>query len=189
MKTELIFSNPSILAALEVASTKKDDRQYLNGILFTDQWAVATDGYTLLAYNHQQSVEKDVIAPVSLFSKLVKRQQVQIAIEDDKITVTQNNTTKTDSAIDGKYPDWRRLFPATLTGETAQFSAKIYEKLCKICKLLEPKADEHVPYIHHNGSGVAVVSFADNALLGLAMPYNTGDKVPEYCPPRIQSNP
>jgi len=188
MKTELNFPNPLVLAALESVAAKKDVRYYINGILFADQWAVATDGKLLLAYNHRQSIEKDVIAPISLFSKLGKRDAVAITIDGNQITLAQGGATKSADAIAGKYPDWQRLFPTAPTGETAQFTAEIYEKLSKIRKLLEPKADERLLYIRHNGSGPAVVSFADKDLVGLAMPYNTGGEVPEYCPPHSSAN-
>ena len=81
------------------------------------------------------------------------------------ITIT-GATSAVTAPIDGKYPDWRRIVPASTSGEIAQFNADYVSGFGDVCKLLGGK---YGPFINHNGGACAVVTNLPGAL-GLIMP-------------------
>ena len=81
------------------------------------------------------------------------------------ITITGATSTVT-APIDGKFPDWRRIVPASTSGEAAQFNADYVSGFGDICKLLGGK---YGPFINHTGGACAVVTNLPGAL-GLLMP-------------------
>jgi DNA polymerase-3 subunit beta len=84
-----------------------------------------------------------------------------------KTSITVTGATSTVTApIDGKFPDWRRIVPASTSGEIAQFNADYVSGFGDVCKLLGGK---YGPYINHNGGACAVVTNLPGAL-GLIMP-------------------
>ncbi len=84
-----------------------------------------------------------------------------------KTTITVTGATSAVTApIDGKYPDWRRIVPASTSGEIAQFNADYVSGFGDVCKLLGGK---YGPYINHNGGDCAVVTNLSGAL-GILMP-------------------
>jgi DNA polymerase-3 subunit beta len=84
-----------------------------------------------------------------------------------KTTITITGATSTVTApIDGKFPDWRRVVPASTSGEIAQFNADYIAGFGDICKLLGGK---YGPYINHNGGACAAITNLPGAL-GILMP-------------------
>ena len=81
------------------------------------------------------------------------------------ITVT-GATSAVTAPIDGEYPNWRRIVPASTSGEIAQFNADYVAGFGDVCKLLGGK---YGPFINHNGGSCAVVTNLPGAL-GLIMP-------------------
>lgn len=81
------------------------------------------------------------------------------------ITIT-GATTTVGAPIDGKYPDYRRIIPASTSGEAAQYQPDYIAGFGDICKLLGGK---YGPYINYNGNACAVVSNLPGAF-GLLMP-------------------
>jgi DNA polymerase-3 subunit beta len=83
-----------------------------------------------------------------------------------KTSITVTGATSTVTApIDGKYPDWRRVVPKTVSGEPAQYNPEYIAGFGDACKLLGTK----YPHIHHNGSSAAIVGNL-GAALGVLMP-------------------
>lgn len=58
-------------------------------------------------------------------------------------------TSVTNTLVDGKFPDWRRVIPATLSGEVAHFNLELMTRLNDARKALS--VDWHNVVIHHNG--------------------------------------
>lgn len=86
------------------------------------------------------------------------------------ITVT-GATSAVTAPIDGKFPDWRRVLPKTVSGEPAQYNPEYVSGFGDICKLLGGK---YGPHINHNGSSAAPVTNLGPAL-GVIMPLRLDD--------------
>lgn len=81
------------------------------------------------------------------------------------ITVTGATSTVTP-LVDGKFPDWRRVMPKTVSGEFAQYQPEYVSGFGDICKLLGGRFG---PFINHNGGSAAPVTNLGPAL-GVIMP-------------------
>jgi DNA polymerase-3 subunit beta len=154
---------------------------------------VATDGHRLLAYpvavdNIEALAPGEYIIPRETLEavKPAKVGRVTLPIQIDivtapdqpdpervgvtikgKTTITVTGATSAVTApIDGQYPNWRRIVPASTSGEIAQFNADYVSGFGDVCKLL---GGSYGPYINHNGGACAVVTNLPGAL-GLIMP-------------------
>jgi DNA polymerase-3 subunit beta len=162
---------------------------------------VATDGHRLLAYpvavdNIEALAPGEYIIPREALEavKPAKAGRITLPIHIDIVTapdtpdpervgvtikgktsITVTGATSTVTApIDGKFPDWRRIVPASTSGEIAQFNADYVSGFGDVCKLLGGK---YGPFINHNGSAPAVVTNLPGAL-GLIMPFRLdGDEL------------
>jgi DNA polymerase-3 subunit beta len=174
----------SIIKALLICAAKHDVRYYLKGVCVDarangDVVLVATDGHRLLAY----PVAVDSIEALAPGEYIIPREALEavkpakagrtvlpITIEIDVAHGRENKITGATSTvtplIDGKYPDWRRIVPASTSGEIAQFNADYVSGFGDVCKLLGGK---YGPFINHNGGSCAVVTNLPGAL-GLLMP-------------------
>lgn len=83
-------------------------------------------------------------------------------------------TTATGAVVDGIYPDWRRVMPATASGEMAQFNPALVARMGDAAQLLGGKPEYMV--IHHNGAGGALVSGFAGGALGILMPLRCDDQ-------------
>jgi DNA polymerase-3 subunit beta len=154
---------------------------------------VATDGHRLLAYpvavdNIEALAPGEYIIPREALEavKPAKAGRIVLPIHIDivtapdtpdpervgvtikgKTTITVTGATSAVTApIDGQYPNWRRIVPASTSGEIAQFNADYVSGFGDVCKLL---GGSYGPYINHNGGACAVVTNLPGAL-GLIMP-------------------
>jgi DNA polymerase-3 subunit beta len=154
---------------------------------------VATDGHRLLAYpvavdNIEALAPGEYIIPRETLEAVKPAKagrttlpiHIDITTEPDQpdpervgvtikgktsITVT-GATSAVTAPIDGKFPDWRRIIPASTSGEIAQFNADYVSGFGDVCKLL---GGSYGPYINHNGTAPSVVTNLPGAL-GLIMP-------------------
>jgi DNA polymerase-3 subunit beta len=154
---------------------------------------VATDGHRLLAYpvavdNIEALAPGEYVIPREALEavKPVKAGRTVLPIQIDIVTapdtpdpervgvtikgktsITVTGATSAVTApIDGKFPDWRRIVPASTSGEIAQFNADYVAGFGDVCKLL---GGSYGPFINHNGSAPSVVTNLPGAL-GLIMP-------------------
>ena len=88
------------------------------------------------------------------------------AIKGKTSIIVAGATSTVTAPIDGKYPDWRRVMPAQVSGEPTQYSAEYIAGFGDICKLLGSK---YGPFINHNGNSAAPVTNLGPAL-GVIMP-------------------
>ncbi len=87
----------------------------------------------------------------------------------DAITITGATTTTTKPA-DGRYPDWRRVMPASASLEVAQFDPALVGTFGDVLALLSGSTKSK-PVVHHNGrGGSALVSGLGRDALGVIMP-------------------
>jgi DNA polymerase-3 subunit beta len=154
---------------------------------------VATDGHRLLAYpvavdNIEALAPGEYIIPREALEAVkpakVGRTTLPIHIDivtapdtpdpervgvtiKGKTSITVTGATSAVTApIDGQYPNWRRIVPASTSGELAQFNADYVAGFGDVCKLL---GGSYGPFINHNGGACAVVTNLPGAL-GLIMP-------------------
>lgn len=78
-------------------------------------------------------------------------------------------TTAAGPCVDGIYPDWRRVMPATASGEVAQYQSAFIAAFGKVAELLA--GSRSYPVIHHNGPGGALVTIPGSNALGAIMPF------------------
>ena len=164
----------NLVKACALACSKEETRYYLNGVFIQYDGhalvSVATDGHRLVAFKHDcdqggelsHMVESfGVIVPLAIINsiKLVKHDAIARLHHVDglKWTIEYNGQAVTFDAIDGTFPDWRRVVPSKTSGEIAQFNLSYMADFAKIAKLL----DKNAPHcsIAHNGQGPALVSF------------------------------
>jgi len=173
----------SVIKSLLICAAKQDVRYYLKGVCVDarangDVVLVTTDGHRLLAY----PVATDAIEALTVGQYIIPREALEavkpckagrrvlpITIEIDTAKGLENNitgaTSVVTSLIDGKFPDWRRVLPKTVSGEPAQYQAEYLGDFGRIAELLGTK----YPHIHHNGSSAAIVGNL-GAALGVLMP-------------------
>lgn len=77
-------------------------------------------------------------------------------------------TSVTNTLVDGKFPDWRRVIPPTLSGEVAHFNLELITRLNDARKALS--VDWHNVVIHHNGRSAAQVTGLGNESIVIVMP-------------------
>lgn len=172
----------SVIKALLICAAKQDVRHYLKGVLVdaraSDVTLVTTDGHRMLAY----PVAVDAIEALAPGQYIIPREALEavkpckagrvtlpITIEIDVAHGRENKITGATSVvtplIDGKFPDWRRVVPKTVSGEPAQYQAEYLGDFGRIAELLGTKH----PHVHHNGSSTAIVGNL-GAALGVLMP-------------------
>ena len=179
------------IKALLLTAGYKDVRAYLNGIAIDTTtagrcYAVSTDGHRATVINLLCEIEDRTdgvyIIPREMCEavKAAKGSDVTIGIVGDAVSLA-GVTTVSGKLCDGRFPDWRRIVPATVTGETAQFNGEYLGEFYKAAKLLGVNRYGIVP-IAHNGSGAALVGLGPDAF-GVCMPLRADNAVPLATPP------
>lgn len=163
------------LKALLICAAKKDIRYYLNGVYFESSdnglIAVATDGHRLLAINLPNETVEGVKAliPRALIEAAIKTKApiVEISIEGQQVTLTSAGQSTSGAISEGVFPDYRRVIPATASGErTADFNYEYLVDFDKVAKLL----CGGLARVSQNGLSAALVHFADENAIGVVMP-------------------
>jgi DNA polymerase-3 subunit beta len=177
----------AIVKALLTVAPKKDIRYYLQGICVDATKdtivLVATDGHMLMAFpvsadNVENRVEGQWIIDRVDFDAIkpakAGKHTLPLTIELDEKGYTISGATKAiNTFVDGRFPDWRRVVPQTLSGELAQFNLEILSRVDDIRKALG--RDKYDATIHHNGNACAqITGLHPNALL-LVMPCRSND--------------
>lgn len=177
----------AIIKALLTAAPKKDIRFYLNGICVDATKdtvvLVATDGHMMLSFpvsadaiedriNGQfiiDRVDLDAIKPAK-----AGKHTLPLIIEVDEKGYTISGATKAvNTLVDGKFPDWRRVVPQTLSGELAQFNLELLSRINDIRKVFGRGACDAT--IHHNGKSCAQITGLHPDALMLVMPCRSND--------------
>ena len=164
----------NLVKACAVCTSKDEYRYYLNGVFITSDGeslvSVATDGHRLAAFRHNIDQEAPlapfgVIVPLSIIAGIKLNKVGTIAtlshVEGLKWSIAYYGQSITFDAIDGTFPDWRRVVPKETSGEIAQFNPVYIGDFAKIAKILGGKKDAPV-IISHNGGGPSLVSFGDD---------------------------
>ncbi|AAT38390.1 putative DNA polymerase III protein [Burkholderia phage BcepC6B] len=134
---------------------------------------VATDGHKAGVFRY--AVENDVpagetaevIIPHEAIDRLKAAKSdlvhfVRLEVEDRQcsLCVDAMGARIQFVAVDGRYPDYRRIFPKTMSGVPGQYRADLLMDFAKAAKLLIKKSPAVMPRLTYNGDS-ARVSFDD----------------------------
>jgi DNA polymerase-3 subunit beta len=183
--------NLNTLKSVAHAAGKEETRYYLMGVHLEagkDGFTmVATNGHMLLcafqAYGEHmpQDHMPSVIIPAALIAKLkVKRNAdpwAELTINGLDLSFEYRGETFGGKAIDGTFPDWRRVVPVTVSGEPAQFNGDYIATLQKAGNVFS-ESDKAIPHIHHNGESPSLVTFGPDKFFGVLMPVRSNDLMP-----------
>lgn len=192
MEIKLIVPT-KIIAILKLFAATKDPRFYLNGINLEvgakETLLVATDGHRLGCFrvkSEQPAVAApltDIIIPNELLKQLkpAKGGAVEITIGEKgtpgssvrPITLSHAGMAMSGETIDGRFPDFRRVIPSTVTGEPAQFNPLYLGTLGKAYTLLHGNKPPLVG-IGYNGAAAALIDLGDEDFVGVLMPLQGG---------------
>ena len=189
---------PETIKALLTIAAKGDIRYYINSIAIDARQAgdvtlIAADGHRMLAI----PVDKDDIENLmpgvwvvgrELFEsvKPVKegRNEYPLALSfvrrdattdapSANVTLT-GATTASGITVNERFPDWRRVVPASAEGIPAQFLREYVGSFGKVGELLGGKTKSLPAVIHHNGNGATLVTFPSSSAVGVIMPMRVG---------------
>jgi DNA polymerase-3 subunit beta len=160
----------NLVKACALACSKEKTRYYLNGVYVTSDGfslvSVATDGHRLIAFKHNCDQENmpesfGVIIPLEIINKIKLNKIGSLAIlkhvDGLKWKIEYTGLSIEFDAIDGIFPDWRRVVPTSTSGEIAQFNLEYMSDFAKVAKMLGKTTPQCA--ISHNGHGPALVSF------------------------------
>ena len=172
MKFEIRTS--TLCAAVQFAAVK-DVRYYLVGVYVTTDRIVATDGHVMGVFE-APGVAGDVILPLALVQQVIKAAKkaglVEVEILEDKVNMTVGSATFGGALVNGTFPDYRRVIPATVPSEgaTAQFDPALIDRaMTGVAAFYGVKPN--VLRLEHNGPAPGVVWHPGNiGALGVIMP-------------------
>ncbi|KDD18748.1 hypothetical protein [Bordetella bronchiseptica] len=185
----------SHLKAAAHGAAKNDIRGYLNGVCIqataTETRYIGTDGHALVAVRHGASndvpgrveivIPRDVIDAI----KASKRDLSQRWILDEAggaemyKLVSPSGVIRPFAAPAGRFPDYTRVIPETLTGEAGQLSAALTARVQKAADTLIGKAA--YLYTTYNGAaGAALIVTTHPDFVAVVMPTRPPK---DYAPP------
>jgi DNA polymerase-3 subunit beta len=189
MKFQIDFN---ILKALNVLTAKKDVRYYLNGVYVeinqNGAYFVATDGHKMGIY-HDDEIKSDApiehVIPSTLIdqaSKVIKNISLIDLDLSPMIEINYLHNTFKAPAIDGKYPDFRRVIPESLNHDLAQFDPDFLMQFKKCACILNNVKNCDIA-IGHNGTSGSVIDIQNPKFLGVIMPYRSNADFSAYKKP------
>lgn len=167
------------LAALLQIAAKNDVRYYLNGILLEAKgYAVATNGHMLLALKcGAEPGAVDVIMERDQVEQIIKMtpkdREVTIKIDGEYLTAEWGGQRSSYKALDGKFPEWRRIIPRTFEAETpGNFNPELLIAFTKVTKLLNSNRTSLIPTLIQQGpqKSAVVVNLDYGNAIGIVMP-------------------
>jgi len=192
------------LKALKVAAlfvSSEEARYYLKGVNIESRADgfvfTATNGHYLAMVRHDYLDEDgssltmdwpNFIVPISLIDRVKLSRHCDVAdldLNGDAISINYMGATYTENRVDGTFPDTRRVVPASVSGETAQFNPAYVNLFGKAKSLITGKKDQNLVTIGHNGGSPSLVEFVPEDAgfqgFGVLMPYRSN--APMSVPP------
>ena len=182
--------NIRALRAVLVAVSTEETRYYLNGINleFTPDGVVmaATDGHRMIVLRQPYGehaataahasviVPRDLVAKLKINPRMKTLDTTTLTIGDDGRLTFEHAGEMFGGlyALDGTFPDYRRVVPQDLTGEAAQYDPIYLADFAKARKELGGDRTTS-PIVRYNGEGPAIVDFAWDTgfqAIGVLMP-------------------
>ena len=188
--------NIATLKAVNLAVSTEETRYYLKGVLVevTEKTVTytATNGHILLS-RREDCVEPNTLTGSWIISSdFIKSAKPGKHIDYADMTIVPgpNNSTMLAftgtitgmaAPIDGTFPDYRRIIPATVDGKPGQYDGNYTGTFAKFAKALG------LGYftVHHNGDQPAPVTFdSHQGVYGIIMPLrqNNSTETPAWDP-------
>lgn len=150
-----------------IASSSDTTRPVLTGVLWhTHEGALylaATDGYRLAERRLMKSDDElTATIPSSTLQEVMRSMMddsegsIQILFDDTQVCFRTANTEIVSRLIDGKFPDYRKLIPASSETEVVIKRAD-FSRITKIASL----------FARESGGGITLMASAENALLSI----------------------
>ena len=190
------------LKAVALAAAKKDVRYYLNGVYLDStvfhesksvSLLVATDGHRLHAFRDateyaEPSTTGNVIIPLDMVNAILKAgagkngpELVDISVEDIAgengriITAKVGAVTLTDAAVDGTFPDFRRVIPKSTDNAPAHYQGRYIADIATAAQYLTGRKDTALN-IKQNGTNAGLVFAGDcPEFLAVIMPVKSSE--------------
>ena len=171
MNIKFLADLRALKAVLTVASDE-ETRYYLNGVNVEVRkdgvTYCATDGHRLLVAR-QKGLNPDDVPPFIIPSKLIKSVKLKkstdlcdITVEGTRVTIHYLGESIGADLIDGTFPDYRRVIPATTNGKHANFNFDYLASFNDAARLFRDDTKSNFkayPIVHHNGDEPALVEF------------------------------
>lgn len=176
---QVIDINAKGLNAVRLFAAKQDIRYYLNAVLIQavagKTRIVATDGCALAAHdsdgeNQLDGESYEVLIPTSAFDQLKPDNQFPVTLHAsaDRLELSQYDKTIVFKAVDGKFPDYRRVIPEQVSGEFAHLNPEFIARFAKAQAIFDKKM---CPLFYHNGTGSTLVALQNaSGFVGVLMP-------------------
>jgi len=180
----MIYIQRNAFKAVSLFKTVKDVRYYLNGVCVkaspTETRLIATDGHTLAVHRAKSDNDQylaGLIIPSDTVKAVLAWKSVNKACADMPMELTITSDTEARitwqgdkiavfNPIDGKFPDYTRFIPESLTGETAQFNP---DYIARCQRARECFGNAYFVEIGHNGTGPALIN-VDESMAVVVMP-------------------
>jgi len=175
--------NLKALKAVALFCSKDETRYYLKGVnlQFRSDHVimVATNGHMLSVIKQDfadplDSIIPDTIVPIELIDRIKLHRATDYAelyVDGRRVSMTYMGATYQDGSIDGSFPDYRRVIPASVSGETAQFDPQYITIFAKAKAMLSGIKSPLVT-ISHNGLSPALMDWVqcdDTHILGFGV--------------------
>ena len=156
-----ITLSPDLLKAAVLFTSKEEVRYYLKGVSIQATIATvkvaATDGHRLFVARVCQEENTEafsIIIPSDTIATATKGAKYPLALS--KLSDTQWRLGDTIfTPIDGTFPEYSRIVPTSVSGETAQYNPEYVAALGKANKLL---GGSNTATIGYNGKNPALVT-------------------------------
>ena len=190
MTTEITVP-AEMIAVLKLFAAVNDYRTYLNGIyleLGTNETRLtSTNGHILGCFKVSSGhpTPTNVIIPLSLFKQVKQKGIVTLRIGEKRrvgrlVTVVYEDTSMAGVEIGGaddesycQFPDYRKVIPKTVSGESAQLNLDYLTTIGKACKILHGKnsCNSGGMGIGYNGQDSAIFNLGrPDDFIGVLMP-------------------
>ena len=167
------------------ASAKNDVRYYLNGTLLENRgqkfYLVSTDGHMLFAGEAHVEYDGDPNLRTWKREIIIQRETIELALKVNKVNVVLKAVSAETyslggvefTPIDAKYPDWLRVTPTEISGDTAQFNPDLLVRGNKaLCDWHGSKGA--IGHLQHNGNAAALLTCSDPTCYVVVMPMRSG---------------
>jgi len=184
----------TIKAAIHCAAVR-DVRYYLNGALFEFKHGdaphvniVSTDGHRLSAFREPlkyfaeaQTADYSIIVPLDVLKQSAKAKTPRVVLESTPDGRYMLNYVVFDP-IDGKFPDYRRVIPSTLSGEAARYQPEYLLDAKKALRdFYQVKTEDWLgTKLEQNGTGAAAVHYGKSDSVVVIMPARPGKEIGNY---------
>lgn len=171
----VLFSlNLRALKSVAITASTEETRYYLNGVNLVHTPSgcimVATDGHRMMIVKQDwtdivpNAEFKPTIVPLAFIKKIKLVRGIDLADcaigEEGAILIKYAGETMGTQAVDGTFPDWRRIVPKTAPSNIpAQFNADYVADFWAAGKLLSNDKSAHGPVISHDDGNPALVNW------------------------------